>query len=851
MDTPFTVAIIGSGPAGLSAAAHAAKLGLRHVLLEAQPHLSDTIHKYQLGKHVMAEPGFLDLRSSLSFAAGARERVLGSFASESAALGVQVRHGAMVTGIAGQKGLFRISISGEQAITAEHVVLAIGMQGNLRTLGVRGENLPNIQTQLDDPAAYGGETILVVGAGDAAIENALALAEHDNRVILLNRNDEFSRCKDGNLNAIQAATRDGKVACRYRTTIDHIDALSTESNSVEDSDSRTVTVTVIDLTKRQPKRGTRGPGLRVVMNTPSGEEVVECHRVIARLGAIPPRKLVEAFGVRFTSQDATALPELSPTYESSVPGLYVVGALGGYPLIKQAMNQGYEAIESICGRAVVPADQPVLEQKFAAVIAADNTLHTVADVLTLVTNSMPWMRGMNALQLREFMIDSDIRLPKSGEVVFERNDYSNSFYSVVRGQVEVQAVAGHQTVQLRALPAGSYFGELGLISGRRRSATVRASVPSILIETPRRAMLKLLASVDAVRKELDLVALRRAVREYVAPDVSEDTLNTLIEGAQVRHFKNGQTLFEQGDKPDGLYLIRRGSVTVSSVIGGREVVLSYVAAGNYVGEMALVMDTPRTATVRAAVPTEAIVLEATRFTELLAGSSSIRGKLDEQFQARVKANQSMAAHQQSGNLISFLMQQGVGEATDVLLIDESLCIRCDNCERACADTHGGTSRLDREAGPTFANLHVPTSCRHCEHPHCMKDCPPDAIHRSPGGEVYITDACIGCGNCEKNCPYGVIQMAPVEQKKGINSLWAWLLFGLGQEPGVGTVAKAHDRGHVTDAPAAVKKAVKCDMCRDIPSGPNCVRACPTGAALRISPEKFLDYAGTGQNSPRL
>ena len=61
----------------------------------------------------------------------------------------------------------------------------------------------------------------------------------------------------------------------------------------------------------------------------------------------------------------------------------------------------------------------------------------------------------------------------------------------------------------------------------------------------------------------------------------------------------------------------------------------------------------------------------------------------------------------------FLVDNGIGEATDVLLIDETLCVGCDNCEKACADSHEGLSRLDREAGRTYAHLHVPTSCRHC------------------------------------------------------------------------------------------------------------------------------------------
>ena len=172
------------------------------------------------------------------------------------------------------------------------------------------------------------------------------------------------------------------------------------------------------------------------------------------------------------------------------------------------------------------------------------------------------------------------------------------------------------------------------------------------------------------------------------------------------------------------------------------------------------------------------------------------------------------------------MEQGVGEATDVLLIDESICIRCDNCEKACANTHGGTSRLNREAGPTFASIHVPTSCRHCVQPHCMNDCPPNAIHRASNGEVFIEDTCIGCGNCVQNCPYDVIHLASDKDEKK-PSLWARLLFGFDEAAVGGTGCGSH------------KKAVKCDMCKDLSGGPACVSACPTGAAFRGNPKHIL------------
>ena len=792
----FKIAIVGSGPSGLSAAAHAAELGVSHVLLETENHAADTIYKYQKGKYVMAEPSVLPLRSPMSFEAGTREAILTTWDNEIAKYRVNLRFGAQVGAIDGAKGAFKLKLSDGSGIEAEAIVLGIGLQGNLRKLGVPGEGLDGVQYQLDDPDAFEDETIVVVGAGDAAIENALGLAKQ-NRVIMVNRNDEFARCKEANLALILAAIKDGKLECRYRTTAANVDATPS------------------------------GPTPLVFhAKTPDGLETIACHRVIARLGATPPRKLVESFGVRFPNEDPAAVPQLSETYESNVPGLYIVGALGGYPLIKQAMNQGYEVVETILGRKVVPADEPLLLDKFR------NFSSTVGEGLARIQKNVPLLAGITTLQLREFLLDSDIRLSKPGEIIFERNDYTNTFFSIVEGEVGIEIDSGDGKPRWLILRAGEFFGELGLISGRRRAATVKAGQKCVLIETPRRSMLKLIASVESVKKTIDLVALKRAVRAYLSQDISDSDLDHLIEGAALKRYDAGDVLFKEGDPPDGLYLVRRGSVTIERRVAHKDIVLAYVAAGNYVGEMSLIADAPRMATVRAAVEAEAVVLDGHRFKQTMERLPQLHDEVQGRFLERIRANVGVE-HGEWGSIIHYLMQQGVGEATDVLLIDESLCIRCNNCEKACADTHDGTSRLDREAGPTYAQIHVPTSCRHCEHPHCMKECPPDAIHRSPAGEVFISDTCIGCGNCERNCPYGVIQMAAENPHRQRPSLLKWLLTGAGDEPGLET--KVYD-------PSLAKKAVKCDMCKGLEGGAACVRACPTGAALRVSPEEFLNVA---------
>ncbi|MDB5705919.1 MAG: cyclic nucleotide-binding protein, partial [Sphingomonas bacterium] len=308
----------------------------------------------------------------------------------------------------------------------------------------------------------------------------------------------------------------------------------------------------------------------------------------------------------------------------------------------------------------------------------------------------------------------------------------------------------------------------------------------------------------------------------------------------------GKPIIVEGDAGEDLYVIRVGSMIVEKNVGGKPVFLSYLPAGSYVGEMALIGGGRRTATVKAAVKSEVIRLPGAAFRRLLEAKPRLLEKARADMAQRQNINAFVESRKDSfsgvvdmySQTATFLVENGIGEATDVLLIDENLCVGCDNCEKACADSHEGLSRLDREAGRTYAHLHVPTSCRHCEHPHCMADCPPNAIHRGPDGEVVIDDTCIGCGNCQRNCPYGVIRMDSVPPKKP--GLLSWMFLGAG--PGPGEPSKKWRYKHMKAGVEKPKKAIKCDMCSGIDGGPACVRACPTGAAIRVAPEEFLDVA---------
>jgi cGMP-dependent protein kinase 2 len=825
----FRVAIVGSGPAGLSAAARAAKLGLSHILLEKTDHLSDTIYKYQLGKHVMSEPSKLDLRSDLRFRADKREVVLDTWKQMAAEGRIHVRYKAEIVSITGKQGEFTLSLAGGDSVTAETVVLAIGTQGNPRLVDCPVAEGATVQYQLDDPAEYLDEPIVVIGAGDAGIENALGLAEdpeQNNQVMVINRSEDFATAKNANVEALLAAEREGRIIVRRQTKASTIDRET------------------------------------ITLDTRDGVLTVPCKRVIARMGSLPPREFVmsccaefdEAVdrngrpvrrvrpgtGIAFTSEDKLSFPQLSQYFETTVPGVYVVGALAGYPLIKQCMNQGHDVVEYINGNtSLEPIDEATLQARFAGLPGP----RPVSAWLDFLRENVAIFAGVSPLQMREFMLDSEVRFYPAGKVVFERGKPGSSLFAIASGSVVVEISPKDASITV-PIGAGSIFGEVGLISGRPRGATVRTVEDSIIVEVPRTAALKLMATVPSAKAAITHISTERQLLQMFRSGLKPEDVAEVLETKEIREVKANETIINEGEEGTDIFVIRRGSMVVEKNVAGKPVFLSYLPAGSYVGEMALIGGGRRTATVRAAIKSEVIRLDGSAFKRLLDSKPELLRTARAEMARRQDLNNFIESKKESfssvvdmySEVARFLVKDGIGDATDVLLIDEKLCVGCDNCERACADSHEGLSRLDREAGKTFAHLHVPTSCRHCEHPHCMADCPPNAIHRGDDGEVYIDETCIGCGNCQRNCPYGVIRMEQVPPRKP--GLLTWLLAGLG--PGPGEPSRKWIKARVAeDVP---KKAIKCDMCSGIAGGPACVRACPTGAAIRVAPEEFLTVA---------
>jgi thioredoxin reductase (NADPH) len=198
------VAIVGSGPGGLSAALTCIRRGLSYVVLEKEQCIASTVSRYPKGKWVMAEPYDVRNLSFLPVFDSSKEQMVPIWEEVVQRSGMNIKRGEPVESVdKGQDGLFDLRTTVAQ-YRAQRVVLGIGTRGKPRTLGVPGENLPKVMSLLEDPDNHRGQAVLVVGGGDSALEAAMALADAGARVVMSYRGKNFSRAQKKNQAAIDS-----------------------------------------------------------------------------------------------------------------------------------------------------------------------------------------------------------------------------------------------------------------------------------------------------------------------------------------------------------------------------------------------------------------------------------------------------------------------------------------------------------------------------------------------------------------------------------------------------------------------------------------------------------------------
>jgi len=218
------VAIVGSGPGGLSAALSCIQRGLSYVLLEKEQMIASTIARYPKGKLVMAEPYDTRNVSLLPVFDSSKEQLLPLWQDLIDRVGVEVTLGEAVEKVERRTdGVFNVTTT-QRKYRAQRVVLATGTRGKPRTLGVRGENLPKVRSLLDDPSEFRGKPVLVVGGGDSALEASMALADAGARVVLSYRGRQFNRAAPKNKQRIADYAGQKRIKVKFQSNVKEFDA---------------------------------------------------------------------------------------------------------------------------------------------------------------------------------------------------------------------------------------------------------------------------------------------------------------------------------------------------------------------------------------------------------------------------------------------------------------------------------------------------------------------------------------------------------------------------------------------------------------------------------------------------
>jgi CRP-like cAMP-binding protein len=189
----------------------------------------------------------------------------------------------------------------------------------------------------------------------------------------------------------------------------------------------------------------------------------------------------------------------------------------------------------------------------------------------------------------------------SGMDVVVQGEVGDEFYIVIDGVADVIDEGG--PVVLRQLRRGDSFGKYAMLYRALRAATVRAVTDMRLLRVDRPAFDAYLAPRLILEERLKALAEEReflAAVPVLAP-LGQSAIDLLLPRLVKERYEPGEVIIRQGDRGDRFYMIRGGTAEVMDESATPPRRLAVLSNGGYFGEIALLLDRPRVATVRALV----------------------------------------------------------------------------------------------------------------------------------------------------------------------------------------------------------------------------------------------------------
>jgi cAMP-dependent protein kinase regulator len=239
---------------------------------------------------------------------------------------------------------------------------------------------------------------------------------------------------------------------------------------------------------------------------------------------------------------------------------------------------------------------------------------------------IPLFSSLRKDALRAFVSAFEMITVPAGTRVITEGEEGAEAYIVARGELEVTRGEGPDDlgppVVLARLVSGALFGEMALLSRAPRAASVVATRPSILLVAKRDALEEVAEEEPEVAVELAAHCRRRMVANLgrISPvliAVPPQERSTLVDRFETRIFEKGEKLVVEGEHPQGLHLVASGEVAVVAHENGESIVVATLAAGETVGEVALVLRRKANADVIAVHPTVTLFLPREEFMELV------------------------------------------------------------------------------------------------------------------------------------------------------------------------------------------------------------------------------------------